>query len=265
MEALRRLTKLKRLHMDVPSREKLGCDIRRYQEALMSSVAVIGKNGLQSIQINDFSCLLTEELMDILCSSAPCLRNLDIYGKGIAHVPKQIACLVNVTYLMLGVLRIKQQDLCIIGGIPALLFCELQILHAPGERLTISSQLFQCLKEFRYYNCFYGGGLEMLFSQGAMPELRRLYFEFRVQETESKMGFEFSFEHLESLEEITVIIKPEDATRSRVEAAEAALRNAVSIHPGHPTLELHGGSEEYDKLQQTWLRRLQVLRRSQNR
>ena len=59
-----------------------------------------------------------------------------------------------------------------------------------------------------------------------------------MQETESKMGFEFSFKHLASLEDIIVEINREGATRVRVESAKAAVRNAVSIHPGRPTLNL---------------------------
>jgi len=61
------------------------------------------------------------------------------------------------------------------------------------------------------------------------------------------MGFEFSVEHLSRLEHIKVTINCEFATtRSRVEAAEAAVRGAVIMHPGRPTLELLGGLEDYD-------------------
>lgn len=98
----------------------------------------------------------------------------------------------------------------------------------------------------------------MLFLPKAMPELRRLHLEFRVQEAESKMGFEFTFEHLASLERIQVTIWDEGSTRSRVEAAEAAVRNAVSIHPGHPTLELSGGLKQYDKRKERRRRQVRV-------
>jgi hypothetical protein len=204
--------------MHVIARGELGRDIGRYKEALM------GNHGLQSLRIHYSSDLLTEEQFDLLCSTAPCLKKLVVYGgRGIARVPKQAASLVNLTNLRLPVLRIKQEDLCIVGGIPALLFCELYVLHAPDERLTISSLQFKCLKEFWYNNWFYGGGLEMLFLQEAMPELRRLHLTFRVQETKSKMGFVFSFEHLASLEHIDVTIRTEDASRRRAVAAEAAV------------------------------------------
>jgi Leucine-rich repeat (LRR) protein len=258
VEALRGLTKLKTLYMYMPSRYELGRDIGRYEEALNSSLAVMGNHGLQSLGIYDYNDLLREEQFGLLCStSTPCLWKLDICGKGIARFPKQVASLVNLTHLKLGFHRIQQEDLCIIGGIPALLFCMLIVGHSPDERLTVSSQQFGRLKEFRYYIWHDGGGLEMLFLQEAMPELRRLELQFRAQETESKMGFEFSFDHLASLEHIKVVIWTKGATRSSVEAAEAAVRNAVSIHPGHPTLELHGGLEVYNEREER--RRRQVL------
>jgi hypothetical protein len=169
--------------MDMPSTEQFGHDMGRYQEALKSSLAVMGDHGLQALKICDYNGFLSEELMDILCHTAPCLQKIDVYGTGIACLPKQISSLVNLSRLSLGVLRIKQEDLSIVGGIPALLFCELYVLHAPDERLTINGQQFWCLKEFRYHNCYYGGGLEMLFLEEAMPELRKLKLEFRAQET----------------------------------------------------------------------------------
>jgi hypothetical protein len=248
VESLRRLTKLKELGIDIPYRERLGCDTERYEEAFKSSLAAIGKHGLQSLNISKSDIL--EDLMDILCCSAPYLRELHVMGSGNTHLSNQMASLVNLSYLSLYIKRIKQEDLCILGAIPALLSANLLVAHAPDERLTIRSQQFRCLKEFIFSsNHAAGGGLEMLFLQEAMPELRRLtlYLDFRVfdlgpdsrvKETESKMGFEFSFEHLASLEHIDITIWRNNATRSREDAAEAAIRNAVSIHPGRPTLVL---------------------------
>ncbi|CAL4905785.1 unnamed protein product [Urochloa decumbens] len=254
VEALRRLTKLKRLGIEMPHRWKLDCDTGRYEEAFESSLAVMGKHGLQSLHITK-SNILDEELMDILCYTVPCLRELVVKGTCITRLSKQMVSLINLTYLRLCMERIKQEDLCILGGIPALLSADLSVTHAPDELLTIGSQQFRCIKEFRFSIHHAQGGLNMLFLQEAMPELRRLHLdlEFVATEIESKTGFEFSFEHLASLEHISAIILRCDATRSRVEAAEAAvrnatrsrmeaaeaaIRNAVSIHPGRPTLVL---------------------------
>jgi len=237
MEALRRLPKLKKVGMHLTAKERVGHDTGRYKEALKSSLAALGKHGLQSLYI--FNCeFMEEELMDILCRTVPCLQKLIVDGHSITQLPEQMASLVNLTYLSLRVARIKHEDLCILGDIPALVFSSLHVLHTPDERLTIGSQQFRCLQEFVFHNYGYRGGLEMLFLQDAMPELRRLHLYFAAQEKESKMGFEFCFEHLASLEHINVNISHYGATRSRVEAAEAAVRNAVSIHPGRPTLHL---------------------------
>ncbi|CAL4898466.1 unnamed protein product [Urochloa decumbens] len=251
VETLRRLTKLKTLGIDLLGRGQLACDMGRYEEAFKSSLAAMGKHGLQSLCITK-SNFLEEELMDILCCTAPCLRELVVQGACITRLSKQMVSLVNLTYLKLYMKRIKQDDLCIIGGIPALLFTNLSVAHAPDEHLTIRSNQFRCLKEFRFSSYNAQGGMEMLFLQEAMPELRRLYLNliFEAKETVSKMGFEFSFEHLASLEHISVAIwsfydtsrveSAEAAIRNatRMETAEAAIRNAVSIHPGRPTLVL---------------------------
>ncbi|CAN6361416.1 unnamed protein product [Urochloa humidicola] len=239
---LRSLTKLKTLGIDLPTREKLGHDTGtgRYKEAFKSSLSVMGKHGLQSLCINYNRWFLNEELMDILCGTVPCLRKLAVNGEFVTRLPNQMTSLANLAHLSLVIESIEQDDLCILGGMPVLLFSELHVLNAPNERLTISTKQFQCLKEFRFSYDFFGcgGGLEMLFLEEAMPELQRLHLEFKAYEAESKMGFVFSFEHLASLEHILVGIDPRGATGSRVEVAEAAVRNAVSIHPGRPTLEL---------------------------
>ncbi|CAN6343447.1 unnamed protein product [Urochloa humidicola] len=175
VEALRRLTKLKTLGIRMPNRKQLGCDTGWYEEALKSSLASMGKHGLQSLRIAK-SNILEEELMDILCCTVPCLRELGINGTSITRLPKQMVSLVNLTYLGLFIERIKQEDLCILGGMPSLLSADLSLANAPDERLTIRSQQFWCLKEFRFFtNHAPGGGLEMLFLQEAMPELRWLY------------------------------------------------------------------------------------------
>ncbi|CAL4905777.1 unnamed protein product [Urochloa decumbens] len=238
VEALRRLTKLKTVGIYLPRIGNLPRhDAGRYKEALMSFLTVMGKQGLQSLQISG-SCFLIEKLMDLLCCTAPCLRKLNVDANGITRLPKQMVSLANLSHLSLSVVRIKQEDLCILGGIPVLLFCDLFIEYAPDERLKISGQQFRCLKEFRFSNYDCIGGLEMLFLQEAMPELQRLCLTFGAQETESTMGFEFCFEHLASLESLLVLLLCEGATRSRAEAAAAAVRNAVSIHPGRPTFNL---------------------------
>jgi hypothetical protein len=58
-----RLTKLNRVGIILAARERLGRDTARYKEALKSSLAALGKHGLQSLYIANVEFM--EELMDI--------------------------------------------------------------------------------------------------------------------------------------------------------------------------------------------------------
>uniref|UniRef100_A0A0E0RFT9 Uncharacterized protein n=1 Tax=Oryza rufipogon TaxID=4529 RepID=A0A0E0RFT9_ORYRU len=237
VEQLKRLANLREIGILLHGSAQLGDrDMARFMEALKSSLAVMGKQGLQSLQISyGHDMVIGEKLMDLLCYS-PCLRKLVIDSSRISRLSKQMALLVNLRHLDIGVSNIKQGNLCVLGSIPTLLFVRLFVKNGPDERLAISSHQFQCLKQFIFIS--YGGGLEMLFLQEAMPELRRLSLSFSAEETDCKMGFEFSFKHLASLEHLNVRINCNDATRSRVETAEASVRNAASAHPGCPRIEI---------------------------
>nr|ABA97408.1 NB-ARC domain containing protein [Oryza sativa Japonica Group] len=242
VEQLKRLTNLRAIDIDLRGSEQLGDhDTARYMEALKSSLAVMGK--LQILQIsygND--TVIGEKLMDLLCYS-PCVRKLVIDNCIFSRLSKQLGLLVNLRHLEIGVRNIKQDDLCVLGSIPTLLFVRLFVKNEPDERLAIGSHQFRCLKQFIFKN--HGGGLEMLFMQEAMPELRWLSLEFRARLTDCKMGFEFDFKHLASLEHLEVSINCHFATWSGVEAAEAAVRNAASAHPGCPTVEINRVWESY--------------------
>ncbi len=242
VEQLKRLANLREIGIHLHGSAQLGDhDMARYMEALKSSLAVMGKQGLQSLEIRNDDTVIGEKLMDLLCYS-PCLRKLVIHGGCISRLSKQMALLVNLRHLYIGVSNIKQDDLCVLGSIRTLLFFRLFVVCGPDERLAISSHQFRCLKQFIFISL--GGGLEMLFMQEAMPELRRLSLSFRAHESDCKMGFEFSLKHLASLEHLKVTIFCHVATRSRVEAAEASVRNAASAHPGCPIFEINRCGEQ---------------------
>uniref|UniRef100_A0A0E0BR76 Uncharacterized protein n=1 Tax=Oryza glumipatula TaxID=40148 RepID=A0A0E0BR76_9ORYZ len=236
VEQLKRLANLRAISIQLHDSARLGHhDMARYMEALKSSLAVMGKQGLQSLKISYNDTVIGDKLMDLLCYS-PCLRKLAINSCSISRLSKKMALLVNLRHLDIGVSSIKQDDLCVLGSIPTLLFVRLFVKNGPDERLAIISHQFRCLKQFNFVS--FGGGLDMLFMQEAMPELRWLSFEFRAHESDCKTGFEFSLKHLASLEHLKVTIFYHVATRSRVEAAEASVRNAASAHPGCPRIEI---------------------------
>ncbi|RCV18500.1 hypothetical protein SETIT_3G305800v2 [Setaria italica] len=205
LEQLRRLINLRVLLIRLHDSNELGYHGKaKYQ------------HGLQSLEIdsNDYS---TSKLMDLLCCDAPFLRKL-CNKSYISRLPQGMQSLVNLAHLDIRITCIKQEDLCILGAIPTLLY-------------------FYYLKEFIFTS--YGeGGLRIVAEQEAMPKVRSLHLSFRAKETESKIGFEFSFVHLANLEHLRATIDCYMASRSRVEAAEAAIRNTASIHSGHPTLQI---------------------------
>uniref|UniRef100_A0A0E0BR82 AAA+ ATPase domain-containing protein n=1 Tax=Oryza glumipatula TaxID=40148 RepID=A0A0E0BR82_9ORYZ len=232
VEDLRRLTKLRTLEIVLHGSDTLGAhEMGRYEEALESSLTVLGKHKIQSLEI---SCCdyLRDKLLDLLCCTVPNIQKLVISGNCISRPSQQMLSLVNLAHLDIYFQRIKQEDLSVLGSISTLLYLRLKLHFVPDERLCISSQQFQSLMEFRFIY-YAGGGLRMLFQQEAMAKLRRLQIRFRAEEMESNAGFEFSFHHLSSLEDLHATISCYRATRSSVEAAEAAIRNAASIHPGH--------------------------------
>lgn len=236
LEQLRRLTNLRVLHIRLHGSSELDDHgMQKYQEALELSLTVLGKHALQSLEIDtdDYS---TSRLMDLLCCNATSLRKL-CNQSYLSRLPKGMQCLVNLAHLEICVTCIKQEDFCILGAIPTLLYAMLTSLEVPTERLSIRRQQFCCLKEFVFRSCG-EGGLRMVAEQEAMPELRSLRLNFRAKETESKTSFEFNFVHLANLEHITATIDCHMATRSRVEGAEAAIRNTANTHPGHPTLQI---------------------------
>ncbi|TVU51738.1 hypothetical protein EJB05_03180, partial [Eragrostis curvula] len=242
LEQLRRLTNLRVLVIGLHDKNELDHGIGMYQEALGSSITMLGKHGLQSLEIdcNDYS---TNTLMDLLCYNAPYLRKL-CNRSYISRLPQRIGSLVNLAHLEICATIIEQEDLCILGAIPTLLYVMLSSLEAPSQRLTISRQQFHCLKEF-IFRSYGAGGLSMVTEQDAMPQVRRLHLEFRAKETEFTMGFEFNLEHLARLTHIILIIHCDGATKSMVKSAEAAIRRTASTNPRHPTLEIRRESERY--------------------
>lgn len=238
LEQLKRLTNLRVLHIRLSDSNELGDDhdMLKYQEALESSLTVLGKHGLQSLEIDSKDYYSTNKLMDLLCCNATFLRKL-CNQSYLSRLPQGMQCLVNLAHLDIRVTCIKQEDLCILGAIPTLLYAMLTSLEVPMDRLSISRQGFCYLKEFIFKS--YGeGGLRMVAEREAMPRLRSLRLNFRAKETESKKGFEFNFVHLANLELLHATIDCYMATRSRVEAAEATIKNTANIHPRHPTLQI---------------------------
>lgn len=236
VEHLRRLTNLKILHMEYINHEQGNPGTGKYQQDLLeSTLALLGKHGLKSLEVDFWNYPRADKLLRLLSCDAPFLQILVICRSYINMLPQSISSLVNLAHLDVSVTSFKQEDIHILGGIRMLLYLRLQSRKAPGERLIISSQQFCGLKEFIFIS--HGeGALKIVTQPEAMPKLKILCLQFKANETKSNMDFEFSFEHLVSLEHLRVMMYCGSARTSG--QAEAAIRETASINPGRPTVQI---------------------------
>ena len=78
-----------------------------------------------------------------------------------------------------------------------------------------------------------------MFDQGVMPRLQilRLYLTYTVQKARKRGDFCIGLENLTSLEHIFVRYYCMDgAKRREAEAVKSKIRDAIDLHPNHPTL-----------------------------
>jgi disease resistance protein RPM1 len=139
---------------------------------------------------------------------------------------------------------LRQEDLELLGALPVLRFLQLKVhLHGTTteEQLVVGADHpFRSLAEFKfkhYTRCW------LEFARGAMPKVQRLKLYFEVRRREGG-GFDIGLENLASLKHVTVDVDCEGARTKEVEDVEYKVRDAIDMHPNHPTLELSRNFEE---------------------
>ena len=177
----------------------------------------------------------------------------------------------DLVYLSIAIRELQQEDLVILGRLPALHRLMLEVNHKDlgivGRRFVFGAGLFPCLDR-----CFMWGfeGL-LVFQQGALSRLREIYFEFHMPEvreiTDNDVAFDLGLGNLLSLEKVNVWVCASKETTCSAggfdlglgnllslqevavfwaesggasEEAKAALRHAAEIHPNRPLLVLSG-------------------------
>uniref|UniRef100_A0ACD5Z9P1 Uncharacterized protein n=2 Tax=Avena sativa TaxID=4498 RepID=A0ACD5Z9P1_AVESA len=135
-----------------------------------------------------------------------------LMGK-VMQIPNWVGFLVNLQDLHLEVMNVGQEDLCILGGLPALL----------------------TMREL-YYQQVTFRGMDLIFAAGSMPKLEKLEIEFNAAESDSLSGdaFDFGIENLRCI--LTLTCRVRGCFGSVVAAAKAALERTARIHPNNPTL-----------------------------
>uniref|UniRef100_I1R0K4 Jacalin-type lectin domain-containing protein n=2 Tax=Oryza glaberrima TaxID=4538 RepID=I1R0K4_ORYGL len=167
-------------------------------------------------------------------------------------LPKWInSSLTNLSYLSIIVKILRQEDLGVLGDLPALCSLDLQVIDVEDEMLVIlghsggnghARSAFQCLTNFN----FTSPAMVLAFRHGAMQSLQILSFRFQLKETKVfHCDFDLGLENLTSLKTMHFGIDCRYVRLWEVQAAEAALRNATRLNLNCPTLDL---SKHFERL-----------------
>jgi disease resistance protein RPM1 len=149
-------------------------------------------------------------------------------------VPRWFSTLSELIILSIYVNLLRQEDIELLGALPVLRFLELEV-GTTEERLVVGDdQHFGSLAEFKfkhYTACC------LLLAQGMMPKLQRLQLYCKALKREVG-SFDHGLGNLASLKHVKVKVNCEGARISEVEDVETKIRDAIDLHPNHPTLVL---------------------------
>ncbi|WVZ50575.1 LOW QUALITY PROTEIN: hypothetical protein U9M48_001817 [Paspalum notatum var. saurae] len=203
---------------------------------------------LRNLHTLKFSLHMNDEASSLECMSnrwegPPRLQSFDSHFTFIPQLPRWFSSLSELSYLSIRVKRLRQDDLQLLGSLPLLRFLRLEARRAGDideQRFVIGAdqQHFCSLEKFEFsqFEIF------TVFAKGAMPKVQnlKLYFElrdFQVQET--TVFRDICLGHLTSLKHVIIGLYCYNTRNIReVEDVEAMMRDAISMHPSHPTLKL---------------------------
>lgn len=161
-------------------------------------------------------------------------------------MPKWIVpALTSLAYLNINLIEATQEDLRMLGEMPALLSLSITFNAVQKERLTLQGVAFPCLKEFYLIRTFrYGIAIYLTFEEGAMSKLEKLEVPLFVSVAEA-YGFYLGLGHLPCLRDAEITLcNNADTSYESNSAAAAAIRNEANSHPNHPRLSIRCEMEE---------------------
>ncbi|KAF7075769.1 hypothetical protein CFC21_080520 [Triticum aestivum] len=233
LEELGQLKNLRRLdlnHMDVAQEHK---------EVIASSLRKLCTQNLCSLSMwNDHDSIL----LNTWCTAPPLnLQKLVTFDSTLPKLPDWIGSLVNLQKLRLQLERIRHEDLCILGALPALLTLGLDGMNdqssCEDRRLTVSPEAgFRCLRVFTYM-VQEDRMMDLMFTARCMPKLEKLEIIFSgniENESLSSAGaFDFGIENLSSLVTFRCELDCRGIKGSTIDAAKASVERIVSTHPNN--------------------------------
>ncbi|KAM0883829.1 hypothetical protein ACQ4PT_031363 [Festuca glaucescens] len=237
------LQNLRKMNMNFEDYQEATEDTKECMKAITSSLCELGTHNLSSLTIWNCSWSL---LMEQWCPAPLGLQRLKTWRSTFLRVPDWMGSLSNLQLLRFDVERVRYEDLCILGGLPALLNLTLVGKEMSEGKIIVSGEMgFPCLSNF-CYSMWRGLGIDMVFEAGSMPKLEKLKICFSPTMNEylfstggiSGAGpFAFGIENLSSSLTIVVCECESFNEDHSLEATKAALERAVSTHPSCPNLD----------------------------
>ncbi|CAN6343045.1 unnamed protein product [Urochloa humidicola] len=227
----------------------------RVLEILCSSKTNGKENGLDNSLVECLNKLHKIQNLSISIKSGECildgwvvavpqhLRRLELWKNCLfSSLPGWMvnpSVFLDLSVLWIRVNRLQQEDLEILGRLPALRNLELMVDHEDfgiHGGFVVGACSFPCLVHCNFWR-FAG---PVVFQQGAMPRLLNLRIEFPVQRMREINGsFDLGLGNLPSLQTGYVWIKSGGASIQEVEEAKAAVRHAIKVHSNHPTIKVY--------------------------
>jgi len=173
------------------------------------------------------------------------VRRLQLQSCWFSRLPDWMTpSLLCLSSLWINVRELHQEDLEILGRLPALHHLYLMLDHEKlkiPQRFVVGACLFPCLVDCRLLG-FMGA---VFFHQGAMMRLKNLTFTLYardVREIASSDGscFDLGLGNLLSLKDVMVYFRSGGAGEMEVEEAKAALAHVLEIHPNHLDYDIWG-------------------------
>uniref|UniRef100_A0ACD5WJT2 Uncharacterized protein n=1 Tax=Avena sativa TaxID=4498 RepID=A0ACD5WJT2_AVESA len=187
LQELGQLRNLRSLDLDFSGDSSVGIfeDTTGVKEECKKALA----SSLHSLGTQNLGCLTIFSRTNFLNHSPVCpipvsLRKLVICDSTVPCVTNWVGTLINLQKLRLRVEGIGQEDLCVLGSLPALLTLDLIGTTMSRDRLSVRGEAgFRCLKHFCYDMTFHG--MDLMFAAGGMPRLETLVIIFDSDKTES--------------------------------------------------------------------------------
>jgi disease resistance protein RPM1 len=170
------------------------------------------------------------------------LQKLHVWCSTVTRVPNSVVSLVNLRDLFLWLDRVSEEDLCILGGLPALVKLRLNIPEFKDSRksrvIVSAAHGFSCLRMFKYDTRY--NEMDLMFAARSMPKLEELETQFSAVKTEAFTGgdFDFGVENLTCLTAIGCSFAYSDSVDT-INAAKAAIEGKVRTHPNDPRLSFY--------------------------